>query len=389
MINRNSVLGPGLTILLVFLILAMLIGQQFGQPIVLGFVATGSMSPALEAGDGFIAIPPAIAGDVGPGDVITFEAEEIEGGGLTTHRIAGETSQGYVTVGDANPFTDQDAGEPHVQDEDIVAVALQLNGEVVRIPYIGTFALAVQGVFGAIAGIFAVIPFFGAITEGDIGTIMVLGGIVLLLYSIVADVRSSGKRDTGRNRSREGIVSSGVILLVILLLIVGPATASMVLPSDVNEVTIISSSSPSTDPLVIQRGQSSDFDYNITHGGYLPRVAIIEPASEGVEITQEVLVVSGGESAHTIATVRAPDETGAYDRAISERQYIGILPTPIIVGLHQIHPWVAIAGINMVIIVFVTTIYVVAVGLRPFRFRSTDRNVTWVQKVQRQIRKWK
>ncbi|RLM60020.1 S26 family signal peptidase, partial [Halorubrum sp. Atlit-26R] len=55
----------------------MLVGQQLGQPIVLGFVLTGSMNaePAnMAPGDGFVAVPPSIAGDIEEGDVVTFEA---------------------------------------------------------------------------------------------------------------------------------------------------------------------------------------------------------------------------------------------------------------------------------------------------------------------------
>jgi len=81
---RSSV-GTLLTVLFVAVVIAMLVGQQLGQPILLGFVVTGSMSPTLEPGDGFVAVPPAIAGDIEEGDVVTFDARELEGGGLTTH----------------------------------------------------------------------------------------------------------------------------------------------------------------------------------------------------------------------------------------------------------------------------------------------------------------
>ncbi|TKX51714.1 signal peptidase I, partial [Halorubrum sp. SP3] len=72
-------------------------------------------------------VPPAIAGDIEEGDVVTFEAQELQGGGLTTHRVVDETDQGYITRGDANPFTDQDGPEPPVQESQIAAVALELG----------------------------------------------------------------------------------------------------------------------------------------------------------------------------------------------------------------------------------------------------------------------
>ena len=93
--DLRSSLGTVTTVLLIGFVAAMLIGQQLGQPIVLGFVLTGSMNaqPAeMSPGDGFIAVPPAIAGDVGEGDVVTFEAQQLQGGGLTTHRVVGEAT---------------------------------------------------------------------------------------------------------------------------------------------------------------------------------------------------------------------------------------------------------------------------------------------------------
>src|SRR6056297_1685104 len=136
--------GAAATALLVA-VAALVVGQLLGQPILLGYVATDSMEPTMDAGDGFVAVPSPLAGDVSEGDVVVFEAEQLHGGGLTTHRVVGETDRGYVTRGDANPFTDQDGGEPPVKRAQIVAHALQVNGEVVVIPNLGTGVTALQG----------------------------------------------------------------------------------------------------------------------------------------------------------------------------------------------------------------------------------------------------
>ena len=46
-----------LGLFLVIIVLALLLGQLLGQPILLGFVSTGSMEPTMNAGDGFVAVP--------------------------------------------------------------------------------------------------------------------------------------------------------------------------------------------------------------------------------------------------------------------------------------------------------------------------------------------
>ena len=75
------------------------------QPTVLGFsaavVVTGSMSPAIEPGDLVVCRR---AADYAPGDVITFRS----GASLVTHRIVGETPDGFTTRGDANNVADTD-----------------------------------------------------------------------------------------------------------------------------------------------------------------------------------------------------------------------------------------------------------------------------------------
>lgn len=92
------------------------------------------MSPNLEPGDGFIAVPIQLAGPIEPGDVVAFDAKVLHGGGLTTHRVVDETAAGFITKGDANAVTDQDGSEPPVKRGQDVAVAYQFGGTVVSTP---------------------------------------------------------------------------------------------------------------------------------------------------------------------------------------------------------------------------------------------------------------
>ncbi len=387
----RSALGSTATLLVVGFVVAMLLGQQLGQPILLGFVLTGSMNadPAnMAPGDGFVAVPPAIAGDVEEGDVVTFEARELQGGGLTTHRVVGETDEGYITKGDANPFNDQDGTEPPVQESQIVSVALQTDGEVVVIPKVGAGVPAIQGAFTAMASSLSGIPGLGGLAEGGIGTLMVGLGVLLLVYSIVAELLGSNRAREGRSRDRRSKTSAVVILVAILLLITVPTTASMIIPSKTDDITIVSSQSPNEDPNVVERGGSAELTYEFVNDGLIPRIAVVEPASTGVTVTETAMVADRGETAQTTVTLHAPAETGAYVRSVSERQYVQFLPVSVILALHAIHPFVAILSINAVIVVVVTTVFVLAVGLEPFRFRSRDRDVSLVDKVQREVRKW-
>ena len=81
-------------LLLVAVVVALL--APAASPIQLSHVTSDSMEPTIETGDGYILVP---AGDVIPGEIVTFYSEERAG--YVTHRVAGTTSFCFITKGDA------------------------------------------------------------------------------------------------------------------------------------------------------------------------------------------------------------------------------------------------------------------------------------------------
>ena len=67
----------------VVVVVALLAGQLLGQPLLFSFATTDSMADIITPPEGFVVLPPEITGEVGEGDVVVFEAEEIQGGRLT------------------------------------------------------------------------------------------------------------------------------------------------------------------------------------------------------------------------------------------------------------------------------------------------------------------
>lgn len=57
-----------LTIVAVIAVIALVVGQLTGQPVLLGYATSGSMAPTLETGDGFLAVPASLSGEVESGD---------------------------------------------------------------------------------------------------------------------------------------------------------------------------------------------------------------------------------------------------------------------------------------------------------------------------------
>ncbi|ELY68311.1 signal peptidase I [Natrinema versiforme] len=324
-------------------------GQVLGQPILLGFVETGSMEPTIDTGDGFVAIPSDLTGDPEPGDVIVFEAEEIHGGGLTTHRVVEETPRGYVTRGDANPFTDQDGDEPPVRDAQIVATAWQVNGNVVTIPRFGTAVMTAgdaleraQTRLASAVGTRSVL--------GSSGLATVLLGVSVALYAVetVRERRSPSLESRGADDESEWIdprlLSAGFALLV-----VAAAAAAMVVPAGTQSYDVISAEFESERPLVIEQGTTADVPYPVANGGFVPTISYVEAGGPDVTTAPGRAAVGPQDETSVTVSITAPDETGHYTTYITEYRYLHVLPAPVIDALYGIHPRLPFATILSVL----------------------------------------
>ncbi|MFC7229010.1 signal peptidase I [Salinirubellus salinus] len=356
--------------MLVSVALSIVAGAVLGQPTVLGFVETGSMAPTLDPGDGFVAVPSDLT-EIEEGDVITFHAEEIQGGGLTTHRVVGETDRGYVTRGDANPFTDQQGGEPPVRREQVVAEALQVGGSVVVVPHLGTAVEGVQGALGAVQR--------GAV--GLFGTRALLGPQWLgylffgatLVYYLLGEYRDRNERGSReRSRGRDTGIDPRVLLLGFALVLAAAATAAMAGPAGPKEFGVVSAEFDSERPDVIRAGGSSDLPYQVPNSGVVPTVVFLEPR-EGVRVEPTEIVLGPHQVTEVTITLSAPLETGYYRRYVVEHRYLAVLPVPIIRSLHAVHPWLPVVVIDALIAGGFLAVTLPLIGRGRVRSRDRER----------------
>lgn len=338
--------GVILQITVVVVILAFVIGQLLGQPVLLSFVETGSMEPTIEAGDGFVAIPPELAGSLGEGDVIVFEAETIEEGGLTTHRIVGETDNGFITQGDANPFTDQDSGEPLVQEPEIKAVVWQPGGDVITIPFLGSAIMGIQSVITSLQLWLA--QLFGT------GSLLGLQGMAYLLFVVslvlyVLSVYFESDRRHDRNTERSTGTTPRTIIIALTVLVIAGATAAMVIPADTESFNVVSAEFDSESPDVIEQGTSESLTHEIHNTGFVSKTVFFESGSSNVAVSSDSTSLPARSSANASVTVTAPPETGHYTFYLKQYRYLNLLPTSVIESLYQIHPWAPLVVINAVL----------------------------------------
>ncbi|MDR5671931.1 Signal peptidase I [Halalkaliarchaeum sp. AArc-CO] len=346
--DLKRALSVTLQLALAAVVIALVVGQFLGQPILLSFVETGSMEPTLDPGDGFVAVPAELSGEIQQGDVIVFHAEEIQGGGLTTHRVVEVTEQGYITRGDANPFTDQDGDEPVVRDAQVVATALQVGGSVVAIPHLGTAVMGLQAGLETIQRQLAAALGTRALL-GPQGIAYVLFALSVLAYAADYLLFGSAGKQRLRERTRNTGTSARTLLLVLALVLVITATAAMVVPAGTEQFTVVSAEFESDNPTVIERGTAEELPYLVPNAGLVPVHVYLEPASEGVAVEPEHTYVGSRSETTATLTLSAPDETGAYRRFVTERRYLAVLPAPVIDELYRIHPWLPIVAINTVL----------------------------------------
>ena len=341
----KRLLSVTLQVAAILVILSLVLGVYLGQPVLLSFVETGSMQPTLDPGDGFIAIPAPVAGEVETGDVVTFDAQEIEGGGLTTHRIVDETDRGYITQGDNNPFTDQDGGEPTVQDADIVATAATFGGSVIVIPHLGTGAMAFQSTIESVQT--SLSTTFGLRSlQGTQGVAYLLFGLSVVAYVIDWYLTANTRETRERSRTRDDGVSVVAIFLLLALVLMATATAAMVVPAGTQEYGVVSADFESDNPTVIEQGTSEQIEYVVPNAGLVPVYSYVSPASPGVDVESDQIAVGSRDEATTTVTLTAPDDTGYYRMFVQEHRYLAVLPPAVIDELYQIHPWVPLAVIN-------------------------------------------
>lgn len=366
-------LSIAVQLLVVLAVLSVVIGSALGQPVLLGFVESGSMQPTLDAGDGFIAVPPALAGPISTGDVVTFDAQEIEGGGLTTHRVVEETDRGYITRGDNNPFTDQDGGEPVVQDADIVAVGLSVGGTLIEIPYLGTAVTSFQSVLEGLQLWLATL--IGRRALGTQGIAYLVMGLSATAYIVDWYLEDPNQRERERTREpdREKGVSVRLVFGLLAVVLMLSATAAMAAPAGDREFGIVSAEFESDNPTVIERGSSEEIEYLVPNAGVVPVQTYFEPASDGVAVSPERVDVGGQSEKRIAVTLTAPDETGYYRLFLSEHRYLAVLPSPVIDSLYRFHPWAPLIAINLLIggATAVVGIYFARTGTPRIRLRES------------------
>ncbi len=366
------------------LLLATVLGAVLGQPMGLAYVETGSMEPTIGQGDGFIAVPSVLAGGAGEGDIIVFDAVDIHDGGIVTHRVVDETADGLITRGDANVVTDQDGSEPPVSEGQVEATVLTIGEQPIIVPYLGTAVVGIESTVSDLQQQLAILIGTRAVlgTQGLFYILIAFGAVTYALSAIVERTRENPVRQTGRGMNAiNPMAVIGVMTLVLIILL----SISMLAPAGAYQFEFVSSETNPTGPDVIQQGTTEQVEYLVPSNGRLPVVAVVEPASEGIEVNHTTTYVPAGEVEEIPVEITAPPETGVHSEVIVEHRYFAVLPMSMILSLHAAHPLLPVAVIN----VFVGSLFIVfatiLIGFDPIRIGRRQPNVPLGTRLRRRL----
>lgn len=350
----------------VCLVVLVVLGTVTGHPLFLGYVETASMDPTISPGDGFIALSPIVTAPPSQGDIVVFESqtEEVE---LIAHRIVGRTEEGFITQGDNNSFTDQDRGEPPVQEAQIAGQPLTIGGTLVTIPEYGVFTVTVQSWLQSAVFLLGLGRYPGATVAL---AVLILGVGAIFAGSMLELLSTEGRKAT--RAPRRQTIDTRLLFTVVLLLVALPVTTFMTLPAETTELTILSASSASG-PGVFEPGEERTTSFSVENTQFVPKVIILESQGTGVAVSKSVLTVAHGEEASTNLTVTAPPTEGRYVRIYGQYHYPQLLPADMIYRLHRVSPAAAIGVLTGLIVGPIAALFWLLVGFRKVPLRAASR----------------
>ncbi|ADD06925.1 peptidase S26 domain protein [Natrialba magadii ATCC 43099] len=332
----------GIQLAVVLVLLALAAGYLLGQPILLGYVTSGSMEPTIDTGDGYVAIPAALAGEPEPGDAVVFEAETHGDDDLTVHRVVDADNTGYVTQGDANPRTDQEMGEPPVRESQVVATAVQIDDEVVTIPNLGTAVVEAEHTAERVQNWVAVTLGIRWLSgASSLAFVVLIASTTLYLAETIRERWSPTQPSDTVKETNSGGIEPRYVCVGLAVLVATAALAAMTVPVGAHSIEVVSSDRPSEQPRVIEAGTTAEATYKTTNAGPVPVVSYLETDGDDMAVDTTELSLGYREEFETTVELTAPEETGYYQMFVVEQRYLYVLPAPVIETLHGIHPWIA------------------------------------------------
>ncbi|MEH7387276.1 signal peptidase I [Bacillus sp. JJ1521] len=303
------------------------------EPVLLTVIRSNSMYPVWERGDMVIVENLNIEDNISEGDIVFFKAEKgsLAPKGWIAHRvIGGNTEEGFITKGDANKFSDQEADDTGpIEREWIAARAVEIGDNPIVIDKIGFLSLWM---------------------EKYQGNPLLLPGFALILGIIIA----VGELKPGPKRKKKG---KGMELQLIYF--IGGLSISIIVGGTMissghtlNQVYEVSEQSQGvmtgSDVGILKVGDSVSRPLSeIKNEGIFPLIGVITTNDKQIKLSHKKVTLSKGQQINTNYTVNAK-KTGKYKSTIKVGLFYPLLPSSLIYFLAQKSYWLAVVGISII-----------------------------------------
>lgn len=290
------------------LALAALLAAPAPSPVHLAYVTSGSMTPTLSTGDGYVLVA---TGEYEAGDIVTFRSAD--GDEYVTHRVVGAAADGLITKGDGNPSTDQTGGAPPVSRDAVLGEVLTVGGRPLVVPALGTALTGVRR--------------YGALLLGAVGVIALTGRVL------------GGRRGI----PPRPLVYVKDVTWPLFVGLTGVLVVTMVLATSVHTMTYVATTSPTENPTTITTDEPATRSLRMAVRR-APFTTVVLDA-DGATITRRAVTDPATELE---AIIPAQDDPGPHDVVVRVHTYPATLPEGALRTLHGVHPvvaWVCSAGV--------------------------------------------
>lgn len=269
------------------------------SPVHLSYATSGSMEPVIAPGDAYLLID---MGSYREGDIVTFySATRSE---HVTHRIVSDTAEGYLTQGDANPTTDQQAGLAPVPETAVLGRVLSIDEVPLILPGAG--------------------PAIRTVTTNP-----VLWGALVVVTGVLG-VRSRGPvRNQARRVARFGdlvrpVFAVGVLGSLAVVLLLGSSTVMF-------QYVAVTTAPSGPAQVAVGQERNQSFAIQLTT---VPIAAVFVEA-EGMTVREQTFT---DDTIRLNATVHARTAPGPFRTTVQTFAYPATLPNSVLASLHEWHP---------------------------------------------------
>lgn len=326
----------GLTLFATVALTLLVAGTLAGRPLV-AFATSGSMTPAIAVGDAFLVNP--LDRSPGVGDVVVY-APAAAPESLAVHRVVAGSPAGWVTRGDANAVTDQDAGEPLVTPDRIRGVVVAgADGEPLALrgaalPLLRARLLALHAWDAARVPAWALALAAGAAT--------------LALALAPRRRKPASPRSRTRRLLPRGLLAKHVAIGLVAILAAGTALAAARASEETRFAVVVSEAPPAGSSRATTPGGAVAREVAVAAFPLVPTLVLLEGDAGSAPSVASALLPAGAEERIPVSIVAA-DEVGLDEHVVRVSRYPAVLPPTATRALHDALPGLptAVAGATL------------------------------------------